>query len=96
MNRHSIPTLSIEKREVCLTALERLGAGLVATDEEAWYAERLERLARVMSGDLWDSNASRTHSENSEPTCMHARDFIQKRRAGESLPAGTDRCYKFP
>lgn len=49
-----------------LSALELLRAHLETPDEAAWYAEQLERLGRIMFGDLWDDKPLRPNETTPE------------------------------
>lgn len=49
------------------TAMQFLEAQLEAPTEAEWHATRLERLGRVIFGDLWDSNEPKAAREQPEP-----------------------------
>lgn len=63
MNAHR----KIRFRREPLRAVDLLEARLKIKDD-AWYAARLERLGRVIFGDLWDPGAPKAASENTEPS----------------------------
>lgn len=65
-NRHDRrkPGRGLRNRD--LSALARLEAGLQTQDEAAWYAERIERLGRLMFGDSWRTEERKDVPEPSE------------------------------
>ncbi len=65
-HRHRHRRRRITPRDGHRSALDRLEAGLQTQDEAAWYAERLERLGRLLFGDLWDANPRESAQRKSE------------------------------
>ena len=58
MNSKNVRTRRIQGRESGSSAMQVLEAHLNNQDEAAWYAERIERLGKVIFGDLWESDKS--------------------------------------
>jgi hypothetical protein len=66
MKTKRIHSTRLLRHPQALAAVDQLEAGLHTQDEASWYAERLERLGRILFGDLWDTEARKDSQERAD------------------------------